>query len=95
MAHAAGESASAWTLATGAALPDDTHVVVLEVADESSLLEVEERLRFHAIPFVAVREPDPPHFGALVALGTYPLPRKTVGGVLRRLRLLGANPQET
>ena len=91
--HAAGESASAWTRQTGNALPEGTYAVVLEVDDEAALLEVEAHLSARGASFVAVREPDAPHSGALMAIGLFPSPRKVlqkhVGGVLRRLPLLG------
>jgi hypothetical protein len=60
--HAAGESSPG-------ALPPGTHAVALAAADETHLLRIERRLIFERIPHVAIREPDPPYAGALMAIG--------------------------
>jgi len=64
--HAAGESSPG-------RLPAGTRAVVLATRDESHLLQVELALRRLAIPHHAIREPDPPHLHALMAIGIVPV----------------------
>ena len=82
LTHTAGESSPG-------ALPSGTHAVVLAVADEAALARVEERLVLSGLAHVAVREPDPPWSGALMALGLPPThDRARVRRALGRLPLL-------
>jgi len=79
--HAAGESSPG-------SLPPDTHAVVLAVHDEEALLAVEARLQGASVPHVAVREPDAPWGGALMAIGLQPAPRAALRMYLSSLPLL-------
>jgi hypothetical protein len=74
LVHAAGESSPG-------NLPESTHAVVLAVPDERALLREETRLRAAGASLTAIREPDAPFFGALMAIGLRPA-RK---GVIRKL----------
>lgn len=79
--HAAGES--------GAGQPG-LYAVALAVRDESELLRIEDRLRFYEIPHRAIREPDAPWCGQLMAIGVVPMARdeRSLRRVLQRLPLL-------
>jgi hypothetical protein len=79
--HAAGESSPG-------NLPGDTHAVVLAVPNEEALLAVARKLTLHGIAYVAIREPDPPHCGALMALGLVPRRKEEVYRLLSSLPLL-------
>jgi len=79
--HAAGESALG-------PLPPATHAIALSVPDEAALLGIEARLREARVPHVAIREPDPPWCGALMAVGVCPAPKARLRPFLRRLPLL-------
>lgn len=80
--HAAGESAR------GGVAPG-THAVALAARDEDHLAAIEGQLRAAAIPHWAIREPDPPWSGALMAIGVEPVAeRKTVRRVTGGLPLL-------
>ena len=92
--HAAGASASAWSLYNQKSLDEETRAVVLEVPDEEALSLLVSDLRSEGVPAVEVREPDPPYLGALMAVGVHPLPCRMRGGALRRLRLLGYQQKE-
>jgi hypothetical protein len=82
LTHAAGESVRA-------PLPAGTHAVVLAALDEAALARLEERLALAGIAHVAIREPDPPWSGALMALGLEPThDRARVRRALGRLPLL-------
>lgn len=65
--HAAGESA-------GRVAPG-THAVALHARDEQQLLEIEQRLAASPFQFQAIREPDAPWLGALMAIGLSPVHR--------------------
>lgn len=83
--HAAGESSDR--------VPKGTRAVVLETSSEKSLLRIERKLRRVGASFHAVREPDAPWNGALMAIGINPTNRDDEAfaptrKVLRRLRLL-------
>lgn len=67
LVHAAGE--------TGGDLPPGTRAVVLAVEDEAALVRLAERLERQRVPHRAIREPDAPYSGALMALGVVPGPR--------------------
>lgn len=80
--HAAGES--------GAGVAPGCFAVALAVDDEAALLRVEDRLRFYDIPHRAIREPDAPWCGQLMAIGVVPRARddRELRRVLQRLPLL-------
>lgn len=80
--HAAGESSPG-------NLPEDTRAVALSVPDEATLLALEARLHAAGISFRAIREPDPPWNGALMAIGLVPVQRTpNLRQVLGRLPLV-------
>lgn len=80
--HAAGESALG-------GVPEGTRAVALAARDEAHLRSLERRLRRLGIDHRAIREPDPPWNGALMAIGLTPVDdRTTVRRVTRRLPLL-------
>lgn len=81
--HAAGESVSG-------PVPSGTHAVALAAPDERTLVRVEERLVEHGVPHRAVREPDAPWHGALMAIGIEPMAanNQDLRRVVKRLRLL-------
>lgn len=80
--HAAGESA-------GGVLPTSTIAVALAARDEAHLVTIEQQLRRLAIPHRAIREPDPPWNGALMAIGIAPVcDRAAVSRVTGALGLL-------
>jgi peptidyl-tRNA hydrolase len=82
LVHAAGESAPG-NLAPG------THAVVLGVESEAALQEIEARLFQFDVPHHAIREPDAPWLGALMAIGIPPMvPTKQLRKVTKKLRLL-------
>jgi hypothetical protein len=82
LTHAAGESSPG-------ALPSGTRAIVLAVADEPSLARLEERLRLADVAHVAIREPDAPWCGALMAIGLVPVrERAPVRRALGRMPLL-------
>lgn len=78
--HAAGESSRG--------VPNGTHAVALAAEDEIHLARIERRLVFERVPHVAIREPDPPYSGALMAIGLEPAPRAHLPKVLKSLSLL-------
>lgn len=63
--HAAGESSPG-------NLPEATRAVALAVPDEKSLLDLETSLSVAGVSFKSIREPDPPYYGALMAIGLVP-----------------------
>ena len=65
MVHAAGESVIF-------KVPEGTHAVVLSIKTEQQLLELESKLLDAAIPHRAIREPDAPFNGQLMAIGLIP-----------------------
>jgi peptidyl-tRNA hydrolase len=80
--HAAGESVREQ-------VPPSTRAVALAVSDEEELLRLEAELQRLGIPHTAIREPDAPFNGALMALGIVPTVRTpTVRRALGRLSLL-------
>lgn len=64
--HAAGESSPG-------DLPTGTIAVALAAKSEDHLVFLEEKLRRLAIPHKAIREPDAPWNGALMAIGIQPV----------------------
>ena len=86
--HASGESARL------APLPPGTHAVLLEVEGQDPLLQLEAILTRQGIPHAAVREPDEPWCGQLMAIGLAPLRRHQLTGEAKRfLRRLSLFPQ--
>lgn len=80
--HAAGESAPG-------SLPSGTHAVALGAEDESSLEKLERRLIKLGVPHHAIREPDSPWCGALMAIGVVPMAQnKNLRKATGSLRLL-------
>lgn len=79
--HAAGESSPG-------NLPEHTFAVCLAVSDEPALLALEERLARADIPHTAIREPDAPWNGQLMAIGIRPLDRTIVRKYLAQYPLL-------
>lgn len=80
--HAAGESSPG-------DLPEGTFAVALAARNEAHLEFLEEKLQRLNIPHVAVREPDEPYNGALMAIGICPVEnRKTLKKVTSSLPLL-------
>lgn len=80
--HAAGESA-------GGDLPNNTNAVALAAKDEAHLEFIEAKLRRFSIPHTAIREPDAPWNGALMAIGLAPTAdRSTTKKVTKGLRLI-------
>ena len=80
--HAAGDSSPG-------RLPSGTRAVVLACDGEPALALVEERLRVAGLAHVAIREPDAPWSGALMAIGLHPtVERAAVRRALGRLPLL-------
>lgn len=79
--HAAGESASG--------VESGTYAVALAAKDEAHLEFIEARLRRLCIPHKAIREPDPPWNGALMAIGIEPvLDRQPLKKVTKNLKLI-------
>jgi len=64
--HAAGESSQG-------SLPPNTYAVALAAKSEEHLIFLEDKLRRLSIPHVAIREPDSPWDGALMAIGIQPV----------------------
>lgn len=82
MIHAAGESSPG-------NLPSNTHAVALAIANESELLRLEAKLQDHSIEFVAIREPDAPWNGQLMAIGLKPAHKSaTLKKCLSHLKLV-------
>ena len=69
--HAAGESSPG-------NLPSDTRAVALGARSELELLRLEQKLKKKNIPHVAIREPDAPWNGQLMAIGIVPCHRSLV-----------------
>jgi hypothetical protein len=66
--HAAGESSPG-------NLPESTHAVALHAKDEAQLQKIEAALSEAGFSFKAIREPDAPWSGALMAIGLSPITR--------------------
>ena len=80
--HAAGESSPG-------GLPEGTRAVALAARGELHLASIERRLQQLGIDHRAIREPDPPWGGALMAIGLAPVHDRTpLRRALRRLPLL-------
>ena len=86
LVHAAGESAM-----DGRYL-GIIHAVVLATKDEAQLEKLEVLLQRKGIAHVAIREPDPPYYGQLMAIGIEPTAcRKVLRRLLSRYPLLRAS----
>lgn len=82
LVHAAGETSPG-------GLDPGTFAVVLAARDLAHLEAIERELQARAIPHHAVREPDPPWRGQLMAIGFTPTrDRAALAPVLGRLPLL-------
>jgi peptidyl-tRNA hydrolase len=79
--HAAGESSLG-------NLPENTHAVVLAASDQAKLLALERKLIEAEIPHKAIREPDDPWNGQLMAIGINPTYRHLVKKFVSNLPLL-------
>jgi peptidyl-tRNA hydrolase len=91
--HAAGESFAAFTRDSHKRLgrhiePAGTIAVVLGVPSESALRAWEKKLLRYRVQHVAIREPDAPWNGQLMAIGLWPVERRPTFTLLRRLKLL-------
>lgn len=80
--HAAGESSP------GPSLPPDTHAVALAASSEQELLDLEMKLVQAGIPHRAIREPDAPWCGQLMAIGIEPCKRELVQEYTRAFKLV-------
>ena len=81
--HAAGYSAR-----LASELPPDTHAVAL-LTDADGLARLEYQLQRDGIAHAAIREPDPPYLGELVAIGVAPQSRNaTLRKLLSRFPLI-------
>lgn len=69
--HAAGESSPG-------ELPDGTHAVALEARSLEELQTIESKLKERGIPHQAIREPDAPWDGELMAIGIEPVEDRCV-----------------
>ena len=70
-------------------MPPNTYAVALAAKSEEHLAFLEDKLRRLSIPHVAIREPDTPWNGALMAIGIQPLAdRKQLKKVTSSLALL-------
>ena len=68
-------------LPTGSIPIDRTTAVILGARNEAKLLRLEQALIEYGFPHLAIREPDAPYDGALMAIGLEPTVR-VVNGVL-------------
>ena len=75
--HAAGES--------GPAIPG-TYAVALAAPSEAALLRLHDKLVFHGVRHVLIREPDAPYNGAAMAIGIPPQPRGALRPYLKEYR---------
>lgn len=81
LVHAAGESSPG-------NLPDGTYALVLAAENESELAKLEFSLIEAGATYRAIREPDPPHNGALMAIGLAPLLKRSLPKFMKKLPLL-------
>lgn len=79
--HAAGESSPG-------NLPQDTRAGALGAKSEFDLLKIEQKLKKLNIPHAAIREPDAPWNGQLMAIGIVPCRRSLVRKVVSNLPLI-------
>lgn len=69
-------------------LPPHTFAVVLAAKDEMTLAEAELLLKEKGIEHVAIREPDEPWNGQLMAIGIVPAPKSDLKKILQKYPLL-------
>ena len=81
LVHAAGES-SPGKLASG------TYAVVLGIPTAEKLLALEKKLIEENISHLAIREPDTPYCGEIMAIGILPMSREPLRKILGKLPLL-------
>jgi len=81
LVHAAGESSPG-------NLPEGIYAIVLAVPNLAKILALERVLIEKAIPHKAIREPDWPWNGELLAIGIRPMDRKAIRKILSNLPLL-------
>ncbi len=67
-------------------MPPNTHIVILQTPDEATMAAYETKLMMSGLRFRAIREPDAPYNGQLMAIGIEPqvrskLIRKILGGL--------------
>jgi hypothetical protein len=79
--HAAGESSPG-------DLPAGTYAIALAAKSEIQLLGIEKRLLSQNIPHVAIREPDAPWNGQIMAIGIAPCDRSVVRKEVSQLPLI-------
>lgn len=79
--HAAGESGCG-------KLPQNTFAVALSTKDEDQLLRLEQKLIRADIPHKAIREPDLPWDGELMAIGIAPMERQKLRKYLSNFPLI-------
>jgi peptidyl-tRNA hydrolase len=84
LTHAAGESAALLQKS----LPPRTRAIVLSVPNQEELIKLEQKLINKDIKHYAVREPDLPWDGALMAIGVVPTPLTRIRRVFYNLPLL-------
>lgn len=83
--HAAGESFNNTPRNRGSPI----YAVALAAENEAALLQLEERLQMAGVAHVAIREPDSPYNGALMAIGFQPAERKQLQKYVRNFSLIG------
>jgi hypothetical protein len=81
LVHAAGESSPG-------VLPPNTHAIVLTAINEQKLLALEHELQSNQVDHIAIREPDSPWDGQLMAIGVIPGPKKQLRKYFSQLPLL-------
>lgn len=80
MIHAAGESSPG-------NLPENTHAIALQAADEAELLRISRTLTEAGVSHRLIREPDPPYLGQAMAIGIPPQQRALLRPFLGKLAL--------
>ncbi len=80
--HAAGES-----FTTPNSRDGPTYAVALECS-QRDLIKLEQRLLQDGIPHVAIREPDPPFLGELMAIGIQPDDKEKLYPYTKRYKLI-------
>lgn len=92
LGHAAGYSASYYTMNTSHYLPEHTHFICLQVKDEATLKKVWNDIVQAKIPAIPIYEPDPPLNGQMTAIGIIPCERSKVSSYTSRIPLLKERP---
>jgi peptidyl-tRNA hydrolase len=88
--HAAGESYAAFVRDDVYKRESDepTSAVVLGVKSERQLKNLEKKLKRHHVKHFAMREPDAPWLGQLMAIGLWPTERDSVTHILEKYNLI-------